>query len=266
MKQPESIIAGSFVIEPAPTELAEGLGALLGLQNLDGEPILPVDMRTLAAHSEAEIPPLFALALPLPTGMVWMIKGVANVAVLPVKEKHAYDPKKRDRVLVAWAATFTEDAALGLIYQAYGGMIDDADDDEVEAANDGSVHVTVELPLDGIDVHRAPDTDLNEWLDSLSDAAMAALDRVDADAEVILFDASEEDRPGIAGHISVFADDDEDAINLVTGAMTEALAGFTPVEDVRDRLAVEIEEVCLYSMLSDLMDGMDDTDLADFSD
>jgi len=265
MKQSQTIIAGSFTIEPAPPELAEGLGALLGLQDLGGEPLLPVDMRTLSVHSEQEIPPLFALALPLPTGLVWMIRGVANVAVLPVKDKHADSPKKRIRALAAWAATFAENAALGLVYQAYGGMIDDAD--EAEAAPDGSIHVTVELPLDGIDAHRPPDTDLNEWLDSLSDAAKMALDRADTDAEVLLFDASEEGHPGIAGHISVFADDDDDAINLVTEAMIQALAGFTPAQDVADRLAVEIEEVCLYSMLSGLMDDIGGTDgLAGFAD
>jgi len=268
MKQPKTIVAGAFTIDPAPAELIEGLGALLGLQDEDGTPILPVDMRTMSVQSENETPPLFAMAMLLPTGMVWMIKGAGNVAVLPVKNKYALDPKKLDRPLVAWAQTFSQEAALGLVYQAYGGLIDD-DTDDADNTDDGSIHVTIELPLDEIDVHREPDTDFDEWLDALSDVAEAALDRVDADGEVILFDASEEGRPSLAGHVSVIADDDDDAINLVRDAMVEAFAPFTPFEEVRDRLNVEIEEMCLYSMLSGLMGDLsenDDTDFIGFSD
>ena len=259
MNQPQSIIAGAFTIEPAPAELAEGLGALLGLQDVEGDPILPVDMRTMTVASDPETPPLFAMALPLPTGMVWMIRGVETIAVLPVKDKHAKDPAKLDRGLVAWAATFTDEAALGLVYQAYGDALNDDGDD----ADDGSIHVTIDLPLDEIDVHRDPEADYDEWLDSLSEVAEAALDRVDADGEVILFDASDEDSPRLAGHISVIADDDDDAVNLVRDAMVEAFAPFTPFDSVRDRLNVEIEEMCLYSMLSGLMGDLADEDLTD---
>jgi len=253
------IIAGAFTIEEAPAELVESLGALLGLQDSAGNPILPVDMRTMSVHSAQEIPPLFAMAMPLPIGMVWMIKGITDVAVLPIKEKYVSNPKKLDRPLVAWALTFTDEAAVGLVRQSYAGALDDDTDD----TDDGSIHVTVELPLDEIDVHREPETDFNEWLDALSDVAEAALDRADSDGEVILFDASEDGHPGLAGHISVLADDDEDAINLVRDALAEAFAPFTPVDEVRDRLNLEIEEMCLYSMLSGLMGDMGDEDLPD---
>jgi len=267
MKQPKTIIAGSFTIEPAQKDTIDSVGTLLSQSyvDMDATPILPLDMRTLYAGGDQTHPPLFAIALPLPTGAVWVLRGIEDVAQLPIKDKYVKD-NKLVRPLVDWAGTFSENAAFGLVTQAYRGMIDVDDSLDDDLTNDDSIHVTIELPLDEIDVHRAPGVDYDEWLDALSDVAEAALDRVDADGEVILFDASDDDRPAIAGHISLSADDDEDAINLVTEAMAEAFAPFTPAEDVRDRLSVEIEEMCLYSMLNGLIDGLDPDDLADFSD
>jgi len=264
MKQPRTIVAGAFTIEPSTQDTIDSVGGLLSQAYADigGADVHPLDLRTLYPGGDQTHPPLFAVALPLPTGTVWVIRGVEDVAQIKVKDKFAKNPEKLDRPLISWAESFSQEAAYGLAAQAYRGLTDDENLD-AEEADDGSIHVTIELPLDGIDAHRDAEADFDEWLDALSDVAEAALERVDAEPEVILFDASEEGRPSLAGHISVVADDDDDAVNLVREAMIEAFAPFTPSDEVRDRLNVEIEEMCLYSMLNGLMGGLGDEDLGD---
>jgi len=248
----KTIIAGAFIIEAAVPELTEALSVALGIEEEEG-PSPFLDVRCLRADVEDELPPLFALALPTEVGPVWILRGMDDVAQIRIKNKQAKDPKKILKPLVAWAETFSLSAAINLVTGAYGLDMDGGLDD--------SIHLIVDLPLDGIDPHRVDD--LDQWLDDLTETVEAALDRVDADGEAVLFDSSDETRTSLSGHFSVLADDDEDAIKLVREALLEAFAGFTPFSEVCERLSVEIETECMYDMFADILAGVDDQDLPD---
>ncbi|MCL2470978.1 MAG: hypothetical protein FWF25_04470 [Propionibacteriaceae bacterium] len=263
MSQSDAITAGAFTIVPAETELAEALTAAIKLEQFlnggGGDADAPetgfpavLDVRRLTlADSEGNLPPIFALAMDTEAGTVWMVRGEIVLALIPVKK--ADSPKKMVSVLASWVESFTAEGAAGMVGAAYSGMDDSHDDD--------SVHLVAELPLDGIDLHRPDTMAMDEWLDMLTETAESVLDRVEADAEVILFDASDENTSIIGGHIEVFSDDDEDAINLTRQALLAAFTSLTPQKKVRDRLSIVVEDQCMYDMYEDILSTLDDPDI-----
>jgi hypothetical protein len=247
------IVTGAFTIEPADGELVDALMAAMDadLADQDSDDAAGaeafLDVRRIVVDDGGDrLPALFALAMDMPGGPAWLVRGELPIALIRIKEKHRQSPKIL-RSLVAWAETFSPIAAVSLVAAAYDGFGFEDDDD--------SIHLLVDLPLTGIDPHRRPDADLEEWLDGLTETAEDVLDQVEADAEVVLFDSGDDDTPSLAGHIVIYADTEDDAIDLVRDALLRAFAAFTPFVKVEANLSIEVEEHCLQDLYSDLIDG-----------
>ncbi|MCL2736094.1 MAG: hypothetical protein FWD75_05610 [Propionibacteriaceae bacterium] len=260
MTNSDAIVAGAFTIEAVEPELREALAMAMGVEasladhDHHGavEPIMAppfVDVRRLVIEDEDDHPMLFAMALDTPTETVWLVRGEVPLALVPVKDKHKDNPKKRLHALADWAGALSPIAAEALAWAGYPS----ADDDD-------SLHMVVDLPLDGIDTHRADGLDLDEWLDALTDAAETFLEEADVEAEVVMFDSSDESRSAISGHIAVFVDDEAQAKDLVTQALMAAFAAFTPRDAVVSALSVDLEDECMYDIYGDLMESLDDHD------
>ncbi|MCL2482703.1 MAG: hypothetical protein FWF43_04670 [Propionibacteriaceae bacterium] len=263
MSQSDAIVAGAFTIIPAEAELVEALTAAIKLDQLINEggdvnapetgfPAFLDVRRLIVTEYEGLLPPIFAVVTDTGTGPAWTIRGEIVLALIPVKQ--ADSPKKMVSVLASWVQAFTPEGAAGLVQAAYSDTADSHDDD--------SVHLVAELPLDGIDLHRPDSMVMDEWLDMLTETAESVLDRVEADAEVVLFDTTDENGSSIGGHIEVFSDDDEDAISLTRQALLAAFTSLTPQKKVRERLSIVVEEQCMYDMYEDILSTLDDPDIS----
>ena len=258
----DPIIAGVFCIERADSELIDALTTAmrgdLDLISLYGDDLEAVDqamspsfidVRRLRLDTPGEqSPAIFALAMDFPGGAAWIVRGEVVLAMIPISDRQRLHRRKFANPLIDWADTFTMQAAEALLAVAYGSI----------EYPDNSTHLIVDLPLSGISVHRGKGVDLDEWLDDLTDKVEDYLTSLDADAEIVLFDTSDETRRAISGHIVMLSEGDEDLVTLVTDALMSACSAFTPQTRVRERLRVEIEERCMYDLYEDFLAGMDE--------
>jgi|GEM_PF-2313451 len=261
-----TIVAGSFTIERADAELTEALQAAMRADLADAlaevadddagpfdlEEDLFLELRQLTLDDdEVDLPPLFALAMDLPIGLMWLVRGEVPLALVPIKEKYRDRPKRMVRSLADWAQTFSPPAALGLVKTAYGSGTDH---------DDGRIHLLADLPLDGITTHRPPLLDIDEWLDELSSQVWDRLDQVEVDADVMLYEPIAGPGSAIRGHISVDCEDEDDAISLVTDALLSAFSVFTPAAAVREALSVDVERPEIGDLLGDIYFDSDEDD------
>ena len=187
------------------------------------------------------------MAMEFPTGPMWMIRGVDVVALIPIKRKYIKNSRKLLSPLVKWAETLAPSAAAAVVSAAFEGF--------TLGDPDSGTHFIVELPLDGITVDRPDGMDMDEWLDSLTDIAQRELESLDPDNEIILFDSTIDETAIIVGHVAVESEEDEESLQeFVKRAFLVAFSGFTPTDDVRTNLSVELEVGCMYSSYADFMD------------
>lgn len=245
------IVTGAFTIQPADADLVEALTAVmdsssLGLMagSLAAEPAHHfLDVRRLVVDEAAvRSPALFAIAMDFPSGCAWLVRGELPIALIPVEPTNQNDTDMV-RPLVAWAETLSPLAAAGMVSVAYGGR-----GLEVEQ---GQIHVLVELPLSGETL--SLEESFDSWLDTLTIVCEETLGRNEVDAEVVFYDSSDELSLSISGHVTLYADTEEDAVDLVRDALFRVLVAFIPAGELDNALSVEVEGQCMYDLYADYL-------------
>lgn len=260
MKEQGPILAGVFAIEDTDAELVAGVKETMAIiaagqeeDDTDEDEIeIPevLDLRRMSIALEEDetedspqpMPVLYAMALTSDAGNIWMVRGDNVIAVIPIK-----GARKPLSALTDWAETFSPEAAFGLVAAAYPHLDDDVEDD--------SIHLILDLPLDGISMHRPKEITLEKFLDDLGYDIEEALEQIEVDSDAALYSSDD----AIVGHISVYLDDEERAIQFVRDAALDAFTEFTPKAKVHSQLVVKAEGPCLY----DIVPGVTGEDLPD---